>query len=160
MAALAVATATVGLAAPSALASPAAGTERLTVLIRSGPSGDTSQVIATGPVTGVGTLTFAHVEGQEAVGATVELPQGTLSVLSTQLTDNSNPNFTSCVNRFSGTSALRVIGGTGAFAGATGTGTGTDQGFAVAARNADGTCNLDAEPLAGFEIVHVTLNLT
>ncbi len=158
LAALATLTTVGGMAGP-ALAAGAPRTENVTIIFNfpaSGPN-ETGRAIGTGAVTGVGTATTG--EG-DVFPVTIAFPQGTINAIVTSGPTDERPNFTACVNSFSGTDTIQITGGTGAFAGASGSGTDTNQGVIVAPRNPDGTCNPDGAPVAGFVIVRAVLNLT
>lgn len=143
------------LLAPSAPASAAPGTERLTLTTTNfTPGAASGRVVATGPVTGLGTFTQTPGDVFEIV---VDLPQGSLFLLvedTTRAVDT-----TACVVHFSGGGTVVVTGGTGAFSGASGSGSHSWRGHTGFPKNADGSCNYNAAPNA-FIIATAVLNLT
>jgi hypothetical protein len=75
---------------------------------------------------------------------------GSLHLLSTVEDFSVSVDPRSCVVHGSAKQTGQITGGTGTFADATGSSTATVDFFALAARNADGTCSEDVPPL--FEI--------
>lgn len=150
---------TVGGMAGPALAAGAPRTENVTIIFTFPASGPTltGRAIGTGAVTGVGTATSG--EG-DVFPVTIAFPQGTINAVVTSGPTDARPNFKACVDSSSGTDTIQITGGTGAFAGASGSGTDTNQGVIVLPRNPNGTCNPDGAPVAGFIIVRAILNLT
>lgn len=138
-----------GLAAP-ALAGPSSSNEHLILSFSSFSGGQLSgTVVASGAVSGVGTV----VAGQGNVfPVTVTLPQGTLKLKVTSGPSDEIPNLNTCSIAFTGTDTIKVTGGTGAFAGASGTGTDTNRGGLIFPRNPDGSCNFNADPKTGIVV--------
>jgi hypothetical protein len=132
----------------------------------SGPESSTGFLIATG-MSGERVVLATNIRARgvfNGVGKIVELPpqsgdqdnmnrddlvfrQGTLHLFSF-VQDvrivSFNPN--SCRFAVTITQTTQFAGGTGIFAGATGTGTGQVDGTGMAQRNPDGSCNLDLPP--------------
>ena len=154
-AALSTAAALVGVSAPASAST--SGNERLLVVYTFPSHSDTGKAIATGLVSGVGTVQGG---GADPFTVTVSLSKGDLYFSGTSTSHSENINPRSCVDRLSGTDSLQVTGGTGVFTGATGTGADAERAVLVAGRNSDGSCNLDAPPVEGTDLIHVTLNLT
>ena len=155
---LALAAAAIPLIAVTAMAqaaTAATNTNQRFLWVFTGPGPGTA--IATGLVNGVGTI---QAGDDYPFPVTVSMPQGDLYLLGTidSVTNAVNPF--SCVDHRSGADTYVVTGGTGAFAGATGTGHDVEDGYLVLPRNADGSCNLDADPVAGAFWLSVELNLT
>jgi hypothetical protein len=109
-----------------------------------------SVVVAKGMFRGVGR--FAELVPADSAGVSRDdllFPKGTLHLVNTlvpeSLSFSVNPH--SCL--FTGTEQVtwEVTGGTGRFAGATGSFTGTVSGRALLARNPDGSCSLTQTPL-------------
>ncbi len=160
MAAVAATAMMAGLSSP-AFGAQAAGPERLTFILRfpqANALSQTGQVVASGPVSGVGTLTTGG--GGETFPVTIVLPQGNLNLVVTSGPTNDSFNQAACVATFTGTDTVQVTGGTGAFAGARGGGSDSSQGTVVLPRNPDGSCNTDGEPVAGVTIIRATINLS
>jgi len=119
------------------------------------------KAIGTGLVNGVGSVQASDVpEDPSFFAVTVSLPQGDLYLLGTIVSVTNDLNPRTCVVHRSGTDTYTVTGGTGAFAAATGTGADTERGVVVLPKNPDGSCNLDANPIAGGFRLHVELHLT
>lgn len=132
------------------------GTERFTFVATSFTSDtESGKAVASGPVAGVGTFSTGPGDVFEL---TVHLPQGDLSLLESNASVADHLDEVGCVLTFSGTDTFVVTGGTGAFSGATGSGTDAYRGRLVYPRNANRTCNLDANP-RGIVVVKSTVNL-
>jgi hypothetical protein len=138
-------------AVPAAAATSGSETLSGTIVFAAVPGTNTrtvisSVVVAKGAFRGVGRFVEV-VFGDPVSQDDLVFPGGTLHVLSTvgeSLSFHIDPH--SCL--FTGTSkfAQRVTGGTGKFAGASGTLTGTISGRALLARNPDGSCSLAQTP--------------
>jgi hypothetical protein len=140
-------------AAPAMPAAAAAGGNETfsgTIVFAAAPGANTRTVIASvvlarGVFRGVGRV----VELSQPLGLDdLVFPSGTMHVVSMlgALAPGSSINPHSCL--FTGTEQLAwdVTGGTGRFAGATGSFTGTVSGRALLARNPDGSCSLMQQP--------------
>jgi hypothetical protein len=135
-------------AMPAAAAASGSETFSGTIVFAAVPGTDTrtvisSVVVAKGAFRGVGRF----VELSQPLGLDdLVFPSGTMHLVSTlgDLSFTINPH--SCL--FSGTQQLawEVTGGTGQFAGAAGSLTGTVSGRALLARNPDGSCSITQQP--------------
>jgi hypothetical protein len=135
-------------AMPAAAAASGSETFSGTIVFAAVPGTNTrtvigSVVVARGVFRGVGRV----VELSEPLGLDdLVFPSGTMHLVSTlgSLSFSVNPH--SCL--FTGTQQLswQVTGGTGQFADATGSFTGTDSGRALLARNPDGSCSFTQQP--------------
>jgi len=113
-----------GTAAP-ADAHPAASSASETVsIVFAGAPGKPGTVIAYGAVTDIGTITPTDGDVDTYV-----FPDGTLAVRLSVSTTVGYPRPPSCVTTFRSTGTFLVVGGTGRFAGASGSGTASDAGF-------------------------------
>ena|SRR5947209_3397363 len=130
------------------LASPAlaaTGSQTIRIIFTGNPrAGVLGRVIATGVVNGVGTdETIAqdpHPDGSETDTDLITLPGGTITILDTDPADTFNFNPATCTATIStNAGTYTIIGGTGAYAGASGSGTFTARGF-VAFPRIDGGC--------------------
>jgi hypothetical protein len=140
-------------AAPAAAATSGSETFKGTI-VTSGVSGTrtviTSVVIAKGAFSGVGRIVEVpnlptdpdNVSRDDLVFAS-----GSMHLVSTNLDVNVSVNPRSCVATATIQQTGEITGGTGQFAHATGSGTGTVSGPAVLARNPDGSCNFEHVPL-------------
>jgi hypothetical protein len=146
------------LVVPSAPASAAPiGTERLTLMSTSfNPVAASGTVVATGPVNGRGT--FAQTPG-DVFEIVVDLPQGSLFLVIEDTSRAINTSQRACLVRFSGGGTVVVTGGTGAFSGASGSGSHSWGGHTAFPRNTDGTCNWGAAPRT-LVMTTAVLNLT
>ena len=102
------------------------------------------------PVVGSGAITAAGVFTEKAIARdldriTLRFPKGTL-VLRARENLSWKPDLGACLATARGGTTWKVIGGTGAYAGATGGGTYTDHGTLLGARGADGACLGKAAP--------------
>lgn len=156
----AVAMAGLGLAALTGGAGAATGNETIKIVFTANPrSGIPGTVIARGVANGIGTdETIAqdpHPDGSETDTDLITLPGGTITILDTDPPDIAQFNPASCTATLSGGGPWTVIGGTGAYAGATGAGTFTARGVIVFPHTADGCGDT---PRSFFAVV--TLNGT
>ena len=110
----------------------------------------TSVVIAKGAFSGVGRI----VEVENLPGDSDNVSQddlvfasGSMHLVSTNVDFSVSVNPRSCVATATVHQTGEIVGGTGQFANATGSGTGTVTGPAVLARNPDGSCNFEHVPL-------------
>jgi hypothetical protein len=145
MVAAVVAMALLVVASAPASAAPV-GTERLTLVTTNfTPGAASGTVVASGPVAGRGT--FAQTPG-DVFEIVVHLPQGSLFLLIEDTSRTVNTNERACLVTFSGGGSVLVTGGTGEFAGASGTGTHFWRGSTGFPKNTDRTCNWNAAPRA------------
>lgn len=102
----------------------------------------TSRVIAHGVINAVGTERFdPDVEGDESSYHSFIFADGTISARATVEYLDLSIDPRSCVGVLRETGREEIIGGTGAYLGATGLGTLTGKGVVTAERNPDGTCD-------------------
>jgi len=149
----------IALAAATAMAAPAAaatsGSETFNgTIVTSGVSGTrtliTSVVIAKGAFSGVGRIVeVPNLPGDPDNVSRDDLvfASGSMHLVSTNLDFNISVNPRSCVATATIHQTGEIVGGTGQFANATGSGTATVTGPAVLARNPDGSCNFEHVPL-------------
>jgi hypothetical protein len=127
------------------------GTEHF-YLMTTRPDANRFEVIATGLFTASGT----DIAGSKT--DTVKLPGGTLKV------NHSGPfhvikqqfNPKTCFAVFEATAKIKFGGGTGKYAGITGSGNATINDLGIAPRNAKGACNPNATPVANEETITAT----
>lgn len=117
---------------------------------------ESGKAIGTGLVNGVGTIGAGD---DYPFPVTVSMPQGDLYLLGTIVSVNNEVDPITCVDHRTGADTYEVTGGTGTFAGVTGTGRDTENGYIVLPRNADGSCNVDGDPVGGAFWLRVELNL-
>ena len=155
-----------------AVNSPAAAAEKTTgsetfdgFLVVSGASGSrdvlTSGIRARGVFNGFGRI----VERENLPGDPEDVSRddlvfasGTLHIVNVNLDSSLDLNPVSCVATFTAHQMTTIEGGTGQFADATGSFSGTVTGRAVAPRAADGSCDMNQVPL--FELDTVTASGT
>lgn len=135
-------------------ASAATGNQQFTIAARFGAD-DTAtscQVVATGPIRGTGTCTITDVSNTVTL-VHIVLPGGTVDLRAKQFdsTDNFTPE--ACVDQFTFQERFTIVGGTGAFANATGSGTDTGSGVFTAPRTNKGCA---FEQGSGFAVVTAT----
>ncbi|MGH9224590.1 MAG: hypothetical protein ACRD2W_12625 [Acidimicrobiales bacterium] len=133
----------VGLAAPAG-----AQTGNQSFLIH-GEGDDPATVVATGPTSGVG-LDF---ESEATETAVFEFDGGGFAVDHPSDSDDFDFDPRTCIgtDRFTGTYSLS--GGSGAYAGVSGTGTYRGRAIFVAKRLPDGSCSEEEAPVLNFFIV-------
>ncbi len=102
------------------------------------------------------TATVTRVPGQATqVVSRFDCPQGALlSTASVTSTFQLDP--VTCLGRQPQSGSFLLSGGTGEFAGATGAGTLSGEGFVIFQRTAEGTCALDQPPLAVLVVLRLT----
>ena len=143
-------------------AQAATGNQTFRILFTANPrSGIPGLVIASGVVSGVGTdLTIAqdpHPDGSETDTDRIALPGGTITILDTDPAGIFHFNPVTCVATLAGTGPYTIIGGTGAYAGASGQGTFTARGLVVFDRTAGGCSE---EPRSFFASVTLSGPIT
>ena len=123
-------------------ASAVTGSQRFTLTFT---GGDTGKVFAAGVLNASGTdIQLSSTDNPDGSSSGVDrfvFPQGTLTVTHFENPGEFSFNPRSCVGRFSFTGTFTVTGGTGAYAGATGSGTDVGSGIFVVKRNPDGSCS-------------------
>ncbi|MDQ6797158.1 MAG: hypothetical protein M3011_03870 [Actinomycetota bacterium] len=138
----------VGMAAP---ASAATNNQRFTIVAKFSANGPTScQVVATGPIQGTGTCTIDEVSNIVTI-IHVMLPNGTVDIRAKETKSTDQFNEAACVDTFTFTENFRITGGTGAYAGASGSGTDTGQGVFTAPRTPQGC---DENSGSGFVVAN------
>lgn len=134
-------------------ASAATNNQQFTIAARFGPDNTTScQVVATGPIHGTGTCTITDVSNTVTL-VHIVLPGGTVDLRAKQFNGTDNFNQRACVDQFTFQERFTILGGTGAFAGATGSGTDTGSGVFTAPRTNKGC---DQNQGSGFAVVTAT----
>jgi hypothetical protein len=149
----------IALAASAATAAPAtaatSGSQTFKgAIVTSGVSGTrtviTSVVIAKGAFSGVGRIVEVpnlSTDPDNVSRDDLVFARGTMHLVSTNLDFSVSLNPRSCVATATIQQTGEIVGGTGQFANATGSGTATVTGPAVLARNPDGSCNFEHVPL-------------
>ena len=150
----------VGFPAPAV--AQTTGPQSVTIVVRQDFALDQptfSRVVATGVITAVGTDVFLpSPPGDSASFSRYEFPDGTLSVRNNPEQQEFRLNPNSCVGMLEASGTWEVLGGTGAYAGAQGSGTLTLSGTAHLARKADGCSETDGTSRAVIKITgEVTL---
>lgn len=112
-------------AAPALAAT--SGSQRFTLLLREGSDATSCTLIASGPISGVGTCGVD--EGEDGDVTHVVLPTGTFDLVVTTVTQSRQANSTVCVFQFTTTETFTISGGTGSYANAAGAGTSTSRGI-------------------------------
>jgi hypothetical protein len=129
-------------------------------IVTSGESGTrtvvSSVIAASGVFTGSGRV--VEVDSRPGDPGNVNrddlvFPQGTMHIRSTSQTPAMSLNPQTCVLTVRIKQATKIIGGTGRFRHATGTGMGTVRGWGVTARKPDGTCSQDAALLVEVDVI-------
>lgn len=118
----------------------AVGNQRFTVVVRQTPDSTACTVVATGRITGVGTCTL----DQPSPGVTIVhviLPDGRLDIDVTTINHVGEFNDQACVFRFTDTETYTITGRSGAYVGATGSGTDTLRGVLTSPRTGAGGCD-------------------
>ncbi len=142
----------VGMAGP---ASAATNNQQFKIVTRfsvvNGNDTTSCQVIATGPIQGRGSCTIS-----DDVGGVTDihliLPGGTVDLRATEFDSTDNFNQQACVDTFTFKEHIQITGGTGAYAGVTGSGVDTGRGVFIAPRTPQG-----CDPNQGHGAVMVTV---
>lgn len=153
------------LTAHLALAGPAAAqTGRQTFVLTELRSGGGITVTAAGPIRGRGVVIPGGDELDEETGEIVANDRyqftetdGVDVTYRVRLTSAPTIDTRTCVGRHGGTMTWEITGGTGRYADASGSGTGTFRVIDVAGRNPDGSCSeSQADDRAHVLVVHLT----
>ena len=154
--------AAIATAAPAAAATSGSETVKGT-LVASGVSGTrtiiTSVIIFKGAFSGVGRI--VEVENQpgdpdNVTGDDLVFASGTMHIVNTNLDFSISVNPRNCVANAAIPQTGEIVGGTGQFAHATGSFSGTVTGTVVLARNPDGSCNFEHVPLHEVDMFAAT----
>ena len=142
---------------PNAAVGDTTGSQDFLVVF-AGPPGSTGSAVATGVFMGAGTVVTP--EGQQPTGfpAVLTFPQGTLVLRISPTGNNLQFDPQSCVLSGPIFGTYDVIGGTGQFVGASGSGTFQGQVFALFGRDAQGQCIDPASGQAPIFVVQVVRN--
>ena len=129
------------------------------VIVASGRSGErvvvASTIVAKGVFNGVGRVVeIANLptDPDNVVRDDFVFAAGTMHVVTTILDTTFSVNMRSCVFVATIQQAGAITGGTGQFAGATGSATGTLTGHGVLSRNPDGSCSFEQEALVDVDM--------
>jgi hypothetical protein len=149
-------------------AAAASGSETFSgTIVTSGVSGTrtviTSVIIAKGVFSGVGQIVeipSLPTDPPNVSRDDLVFPEGTMHLVSTTTSFSVSLNPHSCVATAAIQQNGQIDGGTGQFANATGTGTGTVTGPAVLARNPDGSCSFEHVPLHEVDMITSTGTLS
>jgi hypothetical protein len=162
----------IALAASTATAAPAAaatgGSETFKgTIVTSGVSGTRtviiSVIIAKGAFSGVGRIVEVPNLPGDADGVSRDdlvFARGSMHLVSTNLDFSISVNPRSCVATVTIPQTSEIMGGTGQFAAATGDFTATVTGSAVLARNPDGSCSFERDPLHEVDMITATGKLS
>ena len=149
----------VGFPAPAT--AQTTGPERITIVVRQDFAQDQptfSRVVTTGVITAVGTEVFlSSPEGDPASYSRYEFPDGTLSVRNTPEQQQFRLNPHSCVGKLKVSGTWQVLGGTGAYADASGSGTLTLTGTAFFASAPEGCSETEGHSNA---VIKITAEVT
>jgi len=160
------------VAASATTAAPAAastsGSETFNgTIVTSGVSGTrtviTSVIIAKGAFSGVGRIVEVPnlpTDPDEVSRDDLIFASGTMHLVSTSVDSSVYGNPRSCVVTVTIYQTGQIVDGTGQFADATGSGTGTVTARAVLARNPDGSCNFEHVPLHEVDMVTSAITLS
>ncbi len=145
---------TLGLiASTGAAAAQAAGEQRFVVLVYGFGGQETTTVIAVGPITGVGT--FEETEDEDLVRFV--FPEGSVTLNAPSEDESEEFDEFTCTGRFTFSGPWEIVGGTGAYEDATGSGRFEGQGRFVGQRDIEG-CSEDEN--AGFFLLYVEVTGT
>ncbi len=140
----------VGMAGP---ASAATNNQQFKIIARFNGNDTTScTVIATGPIQGAGTCTITDVSNN-VTDVHLMLPGGTVDLRARQFDGTDDFNQQACLDKFTFKENFRITGGTGAYAGTTGSGIDSGSGVFTAARTPQGC---DPNQGGGFAVVTAT----
>jgi hypothetical protein len=149
----------VGVSAP--VGAETTGPQKITIIVTQDSAQDQptfSRVVATGVITAVGTDVFLDSpEGDPASYSRYEFPDGTLSVRNTPQEEELTVNPRSCVGKLEASGTWEVLDGTGAYAGAVGSGTLTLSGRLFLAREPAGCSQTEGTAVA---LIKITAEVT
>jgi len=145
---------TLGLVGSAGAASAQAAGEQRFIVIASGSGGEErSTVIAVGPITGVGT--FEETENEDVVRFVFD--EGSILLYAPGEEETEEFDEFSCTGSFTFSGPWEIIGGTGAYEDASGSGRFAGQGRFVGVREPQG-CSEDED--AGFFFLYVEVTGT
>jgi len=133
-------------------ASAATDNQRFTISARFAGDTNRCKVVASGPIQGTGTCTVDDTSETVTV-IHLMLPKGTVEITATEVQSSDQFNEAACVDRFSFRETFEITGGTGAYAGANGSGTDTGNGVFTAKRTPQGC---DGNQGRGVVAAHLT----
>src|SRR5436309_1283644 len=93
------------------------GVQRFTVVLQDGPDASSCTVVASGPISGVGSCVLEE-QSEEVAVLHITLPNGTLDVTTTVTSHESQFNPTACVFQFTEADTFTIAGWSGAYASA------------------------------------------
>lgn len=147
------------LGAPHTALAETTDEQKFRLIFTADPSEQPGKVIAHGPIEGLGSVEVTQ-RSDGVLLSTYEFVGGTLSIAATPISGSFEPDFRSCTARATSVSQVNVTGGTGSFAGATGTGLARSRAFLVGQRGPSGECLLSERPPArGVEVVDVDASI-
>jgi hypothetical protein len=135
-------------------ASAATDNQQFTIAARFGPNGGATscQVVATGPIHGSGTCTVTDVSNKVTL-IHIVLPNGTVDLRAKEFASTDTFTRKACLDQFTFQENFTIVGGTGAFANATGSGTDSGSGVFTAPRTSQGCA---FEQGSGFVVATAT----
>jgi len=122
-----------------------------------------TEITVTGAFEGVGTIVETENQPgdqENEVRDDLVFEQGTMHLLSRNLNISFDVDPQSCVGTFHAEQANTVQGGTGLFANASGTGTGTVTGYGLLPRTPDGSCDEEQETIFEVDLVSGAMALS
>jgi hypothetical protein len=140
-----------------------AATERITAtFLTIGRSDKPTHVVATGPISGIGEATQTEkntASGGQVNYVTLHFAGGTVRMTAVEPRFGWKLDAKTCTGSAFGNGTYTITGGTGSYSGASGKGTFTTSGTALAQRTSTGKCLGDKTPPAGT-VFYVKIVLT
>ncbi len=128
------------------------------ILKTNDPTASTGRVIATGPITGLGTFVLEG-QGPEPFAGRFILPGGTVFVMVAPDPSSTNFDQRACLLRLTTSATIDITGGTGAYSGTSGEGRSAGRAVVRFSRDARGQCQLQEKPVFFTGVVEITANV-
>ncbi len=133
-------------------ASAETGNQRFKLVFR----GEQSTVVASGPITGAGTVVDQEGGNETSFPVAFVFPDGTVFLTVTTVDESFDFDTTTCIGRLNLVEHFEITGGTDRYRGASGTGTFVGRAIVIFPRDSEGNClrpESGVEPTFSFSVL-------